>query len=112
MDNIIEDSILDDTDGAYKYPNILAHNLRVIRKFRCMTQGALGVTIGSTASAISKYEHGIHIPTLETIEVLAEGLDVPIEALLSSLDIQPRLLGGCRREVGESVVICGVEFFT
>lgn len=59
----------------------LGSRIRAFRTYRQMTQHELGKGICS-ASAISQFERDIHCPSLETLGLLAERLQFPLERLL------------------------------
>jgi transcriptional regulator with XRE-family HTH domain len=65
--------------------NILGEKIRKMRKMRQMTQEKLS---GSkiTRNMLSQIENGIATPSIETLEYIANTLEVPIEYLVSSED--------------------------
>lgn len=56
--------------------------LRAFREKRGLTQRDLARSLGVTLMLISRYEHGVHIPTAEKIVALARILRVTADALL------------------------------
>ncbi|WP_340647024.1 helix-turn-helix transcriptional regulator [Phenylobacterium sp.] len=52
--------------------------LREIRKSRGLTQERLAERIERSVDAVSALERGLALPSFETLEKLAEALDVPI----------------------------------
>lgn len=65
----------------------LGSRLRAFRTYRKMTQFELGRGICS-ASAISQFERDVHCPTLETLGLLAERLQFPLERLMFGEEFQ------------------------
>ena len=62
----------------------------IIKKIRIekgMTQKQLGEKIGMAESNIRKYESGKLNPKLQTLEKFAKGLEVPVSALRTDLEI-------------------------
>ena len=52
--------------------------IKTIRKRRGLTQAHLAEKIGRTGDAISQLERGLSLPSFETLDRLAQALDVPI----------------------------------
>ena len=52
--------------------------IRAIRKRRGLSQEAVAALIDRSPDTISNLERAISIPTYETLDVLAEGLGVPL----------------------------------
>ncbi|HHA2584078.1 MULTISPECIES: helix-turn-helix domain-containing protein [Stenotrophomonas] len=74
-------------------PTALGHRLRAARVAKGWTQAQLGEMLmgvddsNTTAPRISRYERGMHKPDLETIEKLAELLDLPAAYFLAASDV-------------------------
>ena len=56
--------------------------LREVRKQRKMTQEQLGKRVDVTKVSISCYENGSRTPDVETLEKIADALDVSVDYLL------------------------------
>ncbi|WP_010300026.1 helix-turn-helix domain-containing protein [Candidatus Odyssella thessalonicensis] len=65
------------------YINI-GHNLRMIRKFRGLSQAALGKSIGVSGQMIQKYETGQSQVSSKTLHLLADKLNVDIRQFFDS----------------------------
>lgn len=59
--------------------------LKTERLARGMSQGTLSRVSGVTKSRISRYEHGHHLPTIDTLNRLARGMGTDLSNLLSVL---------------------------
>jgi transcriptional regulator with XRE-family HTH domain len=57
-------------------------SLRALREQRQLTQGELGARAGIAAAAISHFETGQRVPSLDSLVKLGDALDVPIDILL------------------------------
>lgn len=55
--------------------------LKDLRKQRKLTQKELADKLGLSASAIGNYEQGIRVPDYETLEIIADFFNVPIDSL-------------------------------
>lgn len=60
----------------------IGNNIKLYRKQKGLTQKQLAEKIGSTDSAITRYESNSREPSIETITKIAEALGVPISKLL------------------------------
>jgi len=60
----------------------LQSNLREFREMRGLTQAGLGDRSGIAAAAISHFETGQRVPSLESVVKLADALDISIDTLL------------------------------
>jgi transcriptional regulator with XRE-family HTH domain len=56
---------------------VLARNVREARQRRGLAQEALALKVGLSATYVSQVESGSRNVTLETIQRLADGLDLP-----------------------------------
>ncbi|MGO9763376.1 MAG: helix-turn-helix domain-containing protein [Solirubrobacteraceae bacterium] len=72
----------------------LAHNIRVARRARGFTQGALAEGSGLTALAISRLERGLTEPRISSLLAIAEALGAPLLDLLAGL-MDPPARPGC-----------------
>lgn len=63
--------------------------VRAARKKRGLTQERLGEMVGKTAESISNIERGHVLPPLDTLQGLAQHLDVPMGFFFEDLD-RPR----------------------
>lgn len=57
------------------------YNIKEIRKFRNITQKELSERIGVTSITIQNYENNRREPNIETLNKIANALDVPLKAL-------------------------------
>lgn len=55
--------------------------LHVLRVIRGLSQGELARLSGVRNSSISNYERGKSVPKLDTLEKLAQGLELPVSAM-------------------------------
>lgn len=53
--------------------------IKAIRKHKGLTQAQLAELIGRSEDAVCNLERGVSLPSMETIQNLAEKLNVPIE---------------------------------
>jgi transcriptional regulator with XRE-family HTH domain len=66
---------------------VLARNIREARQRRGLAQEALALKVGLSATYVSQVESGSRNVTLETIQRLADGLDLPPWRLLHDDEI-------------------------
>lgn len=70
--------------------NTFGKRLREARVRRGLTQDALGVAIGldegPACIRISRYESGVHLPSLEVLWALAKALEIPAAFLVTEDD--------------------------
>lgn len=64
--------------------NNIAHKIKALRKMRGLTQFELAEAIERSAETISQIERGKFFPGFETIKLLSEALEVPIEDLFGT----------------------------
>jgi transcriptional regulator with XRE-family HTH domain len=57
----------------------IATCIRTLRKRKGLSQEALAQRIGIDAKSLSRLEHGAHFPSIETLEKMAEALDVQLK---------------------------------
>lgn len=69
--------------GAFMDYKWLGHNIQVIRKLKGLTQQELSDQIGINLQSLSKIERGINYPTFDTLQKLAETLEVTPNELLA-----------------------------
>lgn len=60
----------------------VAENLKALRKKRKISQEQLEARSGVSQSGISSIERGERIPTIDTLQMLAKGLRVPVTELI------------------------------
>lgn len=60
----------------------IGNNIKLYRKQKGLTQKQLAEKIGSTDSAITRYESNSREPSIETITKIADALGVPVSKLL------------------------------
>lgn len=79
--------------------------LRQIRQQRKLTQEQLGKKVNVTKVSISGYESGNRTPDMETLQKLAEALDVSVDYLLGLTDEQFSV-----RVAGQEIELTPEEF--
>ena len=64
----------------------LGENIRAFRKKRGLTQRELGSLIGTGMSQqqLAQYEKGIRIPKADTLQLIADALETPVQSILPS----------------------------
>lgn len=64
----------------------IGENIRAFRKKRGLSQRELGERIGTGMSQqqLAQYENGIRIPKADTIQLIADALETPVQNLLPS----------------------------
>ena len=84
------DHLLDRTDVEEPYPCGDGHggNLRRIREKRHLTQIGVQMRVGINPSAISQYETGGELPTIQNIILLADLFHVSTDFLLDRTDVE------------------------
>ena len=86
------DYLLDRTNTEAPYPsgnaNMPGRNLRAIRKRRYLTQIGLQIRTGINQSAISQYENGLCLPTIQNLSILANYFRVSTDYLLDRTDVE------------------------
>jgi transcriptional regulator with XRE-family HTH domain len=55
--------------------------LRQLRRQQDLTQEQLAEAVGVSVEAVSNFERGVHAPSFETLEKLADILQVPVYEL-------------------------------
>ena len=68
-------------------------NLRYYRKARGITSAKLAEKVGVTEASISNYERGLRYPNYETLEAIADELNVSINALFGKEETVDELDG-------------------
>ena len=63
-----------------------AENLRALRKSRGYSQDKFARTIGSNQVTLSSWELGTRVPSLATIQEIADTFKVPLSSLISIQD--------------------------
>lgn len=72
----------------------LASNIRFYRKQKMITQRDLAQELNISPQSVSKWERGSAVPDVENLCRISELLDVSVDALLDSGELQQRLLIG------------------
>lgn len=62
----------------------LAAAIRAARKSKGLTQEALAERINRTAASLSNLERAQSLPSLDTLVLIAEALDLPVSSLLDT----------------------------
>lgn len=83
-----------------KISEILANNVRALRKKRGMTQEALAESAGMSFRGVQQIEHQINWPTHSSVEALAKALGVS-EAQLFTEPTIPMMSGLTARDAAE-----------
>lgn len=71
----------------------IGERIRFFRRAKKMTQARLAEAVGRSDDAISQFERGLIVPSVETLIALSRTFSVPVDALISS--------GGPREVAGE-----------
>jgi transcriptional regulator with XRE-family HTH domain len=61
-------------------------NLGPVRREKGISQEQLAAMVGQHASALSRYEHGCHVPLVSTAARIAAALDCTIDELVSPVE--------------------------
>lgn len=87
----------------------LANNIKALRVKQKLTQDEFGHLFDVTRSTVSKWERGLSIPELSTLNKIAVFFDVTIEELTTSKDItktkEERLLNAAKANVNKTRAI-------
>lgn len=67
-------------------PERLSKNIQEQRKYSGMTQAVLAERLGIEPESVSRFERGVTLPSLATLEQIAETLQTTVSALLSEID--------------------------
>lgn len=70
-----------------------AEQLKYYRKNRGLTQHQLAVKVGVSDGAMSNYEQGTRTPDYETLEAIADELNVSIDALMGKEESENEIEG-------------------
>jgi transcriptional regulator with XRE-family HTH domain len=77
---------------------VFAARLKAARKALGLSQASVGGLMGlpeETSSArVNRWEKGVHPPSLESAELLADALGIPLPALVSRDDMLAELIAG------------------
>ena len=65
---------------------IFSERLKELREERGLSMAALGKAIGYTYSSVSRWESGVHIPTVEVLKKFADYFGVSADYLLGRED--------------------------
>lgn len=76
----------------------LPARIKETRKEKKMSQTELGLAMGTTKSAISNLEKGVHVPDLETVLSAADAMNTPLSAWFGEgAELDPYLRQFCER---------------
>ena len=75
--------------GKISNSNTIGKNIRYFRESRDLTLGELSRITGIAGPNLSRLEHGKHLPSVSTLQTLANGLGVPGSALLTRRQVVP-----------------------
>lgn len=81
-----------------EYARQVGQAIAASRKARGMTQEALRLSVGNSKNAVSNWERGVSVPTVQNLRELCRVLRVPPERLLG-------LIGGQHRERRTQVAV-------
>lgn len=80
---------------------VFANRLRAAREALDLSQAELGARVGIpedvASTRVNRYERGVHEPSLETAERIADELGIPLPALVSRDDGLAMLIAGFAR---------------
>ena len=68
-------------------------NLKRIRKEKKLTFRMLSLICEATSSNLCRYEQGIHMPRIRTLQSISRALNVPLDELLGPLKINGEVAG-------------------
>jgi len=72
-----------DLGGNDERAEKIGERVRVLRESEALSVTDLAERVGMQRSNLSRLEHGRHLPSLETLERIAEGLGVPVARLVA-----------------------------
>lgn len=76
-------------DGQTPFKRALGLRIAQLRAERGMSQRKLALVLGMDRVTLNRIEQGRGNPTLDTLQRIADGLDVPIEELFTGSDSLP-----------------------
>jgi transcriptional regulator with XRE-family HTH domain len=80
---------------------IVGYRLRELREAKKLSQGEIESRTGLLRCYISRVENGHTVPSMETLEKLARGLEVPMYQLFYDGDEPPKISFTFRSNVGD-----------
>jgi transcriptional regulator with XRE-family HTH domain len=80
--------MVDKKDSSSKLAKRLGRNIAARRKQLAWTQDQLAERIKVDAETISRFERGVNLPSLPTLDKLAATLKIPIGELMSEADTE------------------------
>lgn len=89
----------------------IAESIKKIRRVRGLSQNELAIRSGLTASYLCLIENGKRSPSVQTITVLSEALDTPVEVLLWDAVEIPGNLSKEDRQICESAKLIVRKFY-
>ncbi|MCQ2479619.1 MAG: helix-turn-helix domain-containing protein [Clostridia bacterium] len=72
--------------------SVLSNNIKNLRKKHNLTQSQLAELIGKDRSLIAKYEKGIAIPPLDTLQQIAKLYNITVDTLCGNIDSETAVL--------------------
>lgn len=69
----------------------VGERIRALRKAAGLTQTALGEKLGVKQATVGQYENNPNPPKIETLQRIADALEVPVGALLQDMYTPPRV---------------------
>lgn len=88
---------------ATEQDRIVGQRIQMLRKSKCLSQTALGSSIGVTFQQVQKYENGSNRVGASRLSEIARVLDVPVSAFFDDAE------GGAGAEQGEAFVFLRSE---
>src|ERR1700693_2565807 len=83
---------------------IIGDRLRELRETKNLSQGDIQNRTGLLRSYLSRVENGHTVPSIETLEKLAQALEVPLYQLFYDGDKPPQLPNLLKRKTSDDIV--------
>ena len=77
------DNMKKDTKPTDDFTMLFSERLKKLRKDNNMKQSYLAKKLNTTAAGISAYEHGVCLPTIRNIMILAKVFNITVDELLN-----------------------------
>ncbi|MGB9069890.1 MAG: helix-turn-helix transcriptional regulator [Candidatus Acidiferrales bacterium] len=84
---------------------IIGDRLRILRKTKQLSQGEIEKRTGLLRCYISRVENGHTVPSIDTLEKMARGLEVPIYQLFHGSETRPKLPNQPKRKTAEDIAL-------